>query len=62
MLSVGHLTFYDFAELGSVVHAKRDYRERMNALALDPAGVDALTAEVAVAFRSNGVVFDELNA
>jgi heme oxygenase len=56
------LTFYDFAELGSVVHAKREYRARMNALALDPDAIETLTAEVAVAFRSNGAIFDELNS
>ncbi len=56
------LTFYDFSELGTVVHAKRDYRERMNALALDADAVEALIAEVAVAFRSNGAIFDELDA
>ncbi len=55
------LTFYDFSELGSVVHAKREYKERMNALPLDSAAVDALTAEVRVAFAHNGAIFDELN-
>jgi heme oxygenase len=55
------LSFYDFAELGSVVRAKREYRERMNALDLDAAAVDALTAEVAVAFRRDGAIFDELD-
>lgn len=55
------LSFYDFAEFGSVVHAKREYRDRMNDLALDTAGVDALTSEVGVAFRHNGAIFDELN-
>lgn len=55
------LGFYDFSELGSVVRAKRDYRERMNALELDATSVDVLIAEVAVAFRLNGRVFDELN-
>lgn len=56
------LTFYNFAELGSVVHAKREYRERMNALTLDAAAVDALTAEVRVAFARNGAIFDELDS
>lgn len=56
------LTFYDFSELGSVVHAKREYRDRMNALALDSAAVDALTTEVRVAFAGNGAIFDELDA
>ena len=56
------LTFYDFSELGSVVGAKREYRDRMNALALDSAAVDALTAEVRVAFAGNGAIFDELDA
>ncbi len=55
------LTFYDFSQLGSVVQAKRDYRERMNALALDANAVDALIAEVAVAFHGNGAIFDELD-
>ena len=55
------LSFYDFSELGSVVHAKREYRDRMNELALDSAAVDALTAEVRMAFAYNGAVFDELN-
>ena len=55
------LGFYDFAELGSVVHAKREYKERLNALELDAAGVDALTAEVLMAFRFNGAIFDELD-
>ena len=56
------LSFYDFAELGSVVQAKREYRERMNALALDAAAVEALVAEVGVAFRSNGAIFDGLDS
>jgi heme oxygenase len=56
------LTFYDFSALGSVVHAKREYKERMNALELDPAAVDALTAEVLRAFRFNGAIFDQLDA
>ncbi|MES1212254.1 MAG: biliverdin-producing heme oxygenase [Leifsonia sp.] len=55
------LTFYDFSELGSVVNAKREYRERMNELALGTVAVDALTAEVRVAFAHNGAIFDELN-
>lgn len=56
------LSFYDFSELGNVVQAKRDYRDRLNALALDAVQIDALIAEVAVAFRSNGAIFDELDA
>jgi heme oxygenase len=56
------LSFYDFSELGSVVAAKREYKERMNALELDAAAVDALTAEVLRAFRFNGAIFDELEA
>ncbi|MEO7722363.1 MAG: biliverdin-producing heme oxygenase [Pseudolysinimonas sp.] len=56
------LSFYDFSDLGSVVHAKREYRERMNALPLDAAAVEALTAEVRVAFAHNGAIFDELDA
>lgn len=55
------LTFYDFSELGSVVHAKRNYKERLNALELDAAAVDALTAEVRLAFRYNGAIFDQLD-
>jgi heme oxygenase len=54
------LGFYDFSDLGSVVHAKRDYRDRMNALGLSSIEVDALIAEVAAAFRYNGAIFDEL--
>ena len=56
------LTFYDFSELGSVVQAKREYKERMNALPLDSTAVDALTAEVRVAFAHNGAIFDQLDA
>jgi heme oxygenase len=56
------LSFYDFSELGSPVHAKREYRERMNELALDEAAREALLAEVAVAFAFNGRIFDELDA
>jgi heme oxygenase len=55
------LSFYDFSELGSVVVAKRDYRDRMNALPLDAAAVDALTDEVRAAFAFNGAIFDELD-
>ena len=54
------LSFYDFSELGSVVVAKRDYKERMNALELDGLEVEALTAEVLLAFRLNGAIFDGL--
>ena len=56
------LSFYDFSELGSVVQAKRDYKERMNALEFDTVAVEALTAEVLLAFRFNGAIFDELDA
>jgi heme oxygenase len=56
------LSFYDFAELGNVVRAKRDYRERMNELDLDDAAVEALTTEVRVAFAHNGAIFDQLNS
>jgi len=55
------LSFYDFSDLGSPVHAKRQYKERMNALELDPASVDALTTEVLLAFRFNAAIFDELD-
>lgn len=55
------LRFYDFSELGSVVHAKREYKERMNRLELADDAVAALTAEVLLAFRFNGAIFDELN-
>jgi heme oxygenase len=34
----------------------------MNALPLDSAAVEALTAEVRVAFAHNGAIFDELDA
>jgi heme oxygenase len=56
------LTFFDFSSLGSVVTAKRDYRERLNALPWDDRAVDAVTAEVRVAFAHNGAIFDELAA
>lgn len=56
------LSFYDFTELGSVVHAKREYRVRMNSLALSPADVELLLAEVGTAFGFNGAIFDELDA
>jgi heme oxygenase len=59
--SPDQLSFYDFSALGSVVHAKREYKERMNALELDPTSVDALTAEVLRAFRFNGAIFDQLD-
>lgn len=55
------LAFYDFGELGSVVHAKREYKERLNARRLEPASVDALLAEVLLAFRFNAAIFDELD-
>lgn len=56
------LSFYDFSDLGNVVLAKRDYRDRMNALPLDSAAVDALNDEVRAAFAFNGAIFDELDA
>ena len=45
-----------------MVVAKREYKERMNALELDPVAVDALTTEVLRAFRFNGAIFDQLDA
>jgi heme oxygenase len=56
------LTFFDFSSLGSVVTAKRDYRERLNALPWDDRAVDAVTTEVRLAFAHNGAIFDELAA
>ncbi|HEY4152839.1 MAG TPA: biliverdin-producing heme oxygenase, partial [Pseudolysinimonas sp.] len=56
------LSFYDFTDLGNVVQAKREYRARMNDLTLDAAAVEALTAEVRVAFAHNGAIFDELSS
>jgi heme oxygenase len=56
------LGFARFPELGPVVHAKRRYREQLNALPLDPGEVDELVHEVRRAFAFNAAVFDELAA
>ncbi|CAN5418786.1 biliverdin-producing heme oxygenase [soil metagenome] len=56
------LSFFDFSEMGSVVHAKREYKDRMNALELEHIAVDMLTAEVLAAFRFSGAVIDQLDA
>lgn len=57
------LSFYDF-DLGDEgpVRYKRRYREAMNALALDPAQVDALIDEARASFRLNGAIFEDLAA
>lgn len=57
------LTFYAF-DLGAdgPVRYKRKYRQSMNALALEPAEVDRLVAEVRESFRLNGSIFEALAA
>jgi heme oxygenase len=56
------LAFARFPGLGSVVAAKRRYREQLNAVPLDATEVDELVREVRLAFALNGAVFDELAA
>lgn len=57
------LTFYAF-DLGDEgpVRYKRRYRDAMNALALEPAQVDALIEEARASFRLNGAIFEDLAA
>ena len=45
-----------------MVRYKRGYREAMNALALQPAEVDVLIAEVRTSFRMNSAIFEALDA
>jgi heme oxygenase len=52
---------FDVADDG-VVRYKRGYREAMNALALQPAEVDVLIAEVRTSFRMNSAIFEALDA
>ncbi len=56
------LAFARFPELGSVVDAKRRYREQLNALPLGEAEVGELVREVRRAFAFNAAIFDELAA
>ena len=56
------LAFARFPGLGSVVDAKRRYREELNAVPLDAHEVDELVREVRLAFAFNGAIFDELAA
>ncbi|PXA70699.1 heme oxygenase (biliverdin-producing) [Cryobacterium arcticum] len=54
------LGFYRFDAINNIVQYKRAYRDRLNALALAPAEVNTLVAEVDAAFTYNGAVFDGL--
>jgi len=54
------LGFYRFDAINNIVQYKRAYRDRLNALALEPAEVNTLVAEVDAAFTYNGAVFDGL--
>ncbi|MFP3714200.1 heme oxygenase (biliverdin-producing) [Puerhibacterium sp. TATVAM-FAB25] len=56
------LAFYDFPEIPRAKPFKDLYRERLDALALDPAETDRAVAEAQEAFRLNRAVFAELGA
>ncbi|NUR08882.1 MAG: biliverdin-producing heme oxygenase [Nocardioidaceae bacterium] len=54
------LAFYDFAHLGSPVHYRRRYRERLDRLPLDDARRDEVVEEVVAAFELNRRLLREL--
>lgn len=56
------VAFYEFAEIPKPKPYKDAYRARLDGLGLDAAGVDAVVAEVKVAFNLNQALFAELSA
>lgn len=56
------LSFYRFDGIEEIVPFKREYREGLNNLGLDPQGVDRFVEEVNAAYRFNSAIFDELAA
>jgi len=56
------LAFYDFPEVPKPVPYKRDYRDRLDALALTASQRSALVDEVRCAFRLNRGLLDEVGA
>jgi heme oxygenase len=56
------LAFYDFPEIPRAKPFKDLYRERLDALPLDPAETDRAVAEAQAAFRLNRAMFAELGA
>jgi heme oxygenase len=61
-LSGDGLAFYTFAEIPKSKPFKDVYRERLDALDLSPAELDATVAEAKLAFRLNSAVFADLGA
>jgi heme oxygenase len=59
-LEDGGLDFYAFVEIPAPVRWKRGYRERLDALELDPEADRAMLAEVREAFRLNHALLDEV--
>jgi heme oxygenase (biliverdin-producing, ferredoxin) len=59
-LADGGLDFYAFAGIPAPVRWKRAYRERLDALELEPEADDAMLAEVREAFRLNHALLDEV--
>ncbi|WP_036554808.1 heme oxygenase (biliverdin-producing) [Nocardioides insulae] len=55
------LAFYEFPAVPKPKPYKDAYRARLDALALSPAAVERVVAEVQVAFRLNQDLFDELS-
>lgn len=53
--------FYEFPAIDDVERFKAGYRERLDAMALDAGGRDAVLEEVAVAYQFNTEVFEELD-
>lgn len=53
-------TFYDFSDLGSLVHYKRDYRTAMDNLDLSDQELDELIEEAKLAFEMNTELFNAL--
>jgi len=56
------LSFYRFDGIDDIVHYKRAYRAGMNQLGFGAEATETLVAEVDLAFRFNGGIFDELAA
>ncbi|WP_116244206.1 heme oxygenase (biliverdin-producing) [Nocardiopsis sp. FIRDI 009] len=54
------LSFYVFDELGSLPRFRSDYRQRLDALGLDPAAADRLVRETRLAYQLNTEVLADL--
>jgi heme oxygenase len=54
------LAFFEFDRIANIVEYKREYRDGLNELELEPEEVERFIAEVRASFAFNTAIFDEL--